>query len=242
MRLHQARAVVVGVAMSWLYLPSTGRAGWITLTSGPSGSAQPVATSEFWYGTLSTVPLLAIDTLSNTGTVQATTGGGTAFFGGLGVPALFDLSDGFASVSGGSLPTGVAARGPGGVPPGTFASAVPRSGGTVSPNYSRLGIVLTAPDASGVQVLTVSVLDGNRAELGSKALVVPDDGWWVLGLGPGQELNPTPPLEPPPVATPEPTSPPSRAPGVPEPATLALAAAGAFAVVPWLRRKSRPVS
>ena len=80
MKWQQARTVMLGVTMSWLCLPSVGRAGWITLTSGNTGSAQPTAASDFWYGSVSTPPFLAIDTVSGAGTVQAATGGGTVFF------------------------------------------------------------------------------------------------------------------------------------------------------------------
>ena len=116
MKWQQARAIVLGVMMSWLCLPSIGRAGWITLTSGTTGIAQPTGASEFWYGSASTSPFLAIDTLSGAGTVQAATGGGSTYFGGLGTPVLLNLSDGSAYIAGGTPPAGATDRGPGARP------------------------------------------------------------------------------------------------------------------------------
>lgn len=236
MKWQQARALFVGVILSWLCLPSVGRAGWITLASGTAGNAQPTGTAEFWYGSAAT-PFLAIDTLTGAGTVQATTGDGTSFFNGLGTPVLLNLSDGSVYVAGGSPPAGATDRGPGGALAGTPASTAPQAGVPVPPDYARLGIVLTAPDVGGAWVLTASVLGSDNATLGSGSVVVPDGGWWVLGLGAGQEPTPEPLPNPTPVPTPEPV--PTPAPGVPEPTTMALAVSGVVIVVPWLRRKYR---
>lgn len=240
MRWLRKSAVVLAVVLSWAGLPSVSQAGWITLMSGQSGNVQPTDASEFWYGAHSTPPLVAIDTVSGSGTVQAVTGGGISFFNSLGVPVLLNLTDGSAYLAGGSPPSGVTASGPGGTSAGTPASAAPLAGVPIPPDYTHLNIALTTSDA-GAQVLTASVLDGSSAALGSGSVVVPEGGWWVLGLGPDQQPTPEPLPEPTPTPTPEPvpTPTPSPAPGVPEPATVALAASGVILVLPWLRRNRR---
>lgn len=239
MRWTQRSAVGLAVLVSWVCAPSVSEAGWITLTSGQSGNAQPTDASEFWYGAHSPPPLVAVDTLSGTGTVQAVTGGGTTFFTSLGVPVLLNLSDGSAYLAGNSPPPGSTDRGPGGAPAGALASAAPQTGAPIPDGYSRLGVAL-ALDARGSWVLTASAL-GSDGTSDSGSVVVPESGWWVIGLGPDQQPTPQPLPEPTPTPTPEPTpSPsPSPTPGVPEPTTMALAASGLFLVLPWLRQRRR---
>lgn len=228
MRWLQRIAVLFAVTTSWGYLPSVSEAGWLTLTSGNSGNVQPTGVSEFWYGSSSTPPLVAVDTVSGAGAIQAVTGGGTSFFTGLGTPVLLNLSDGSAYLAGGSPPTGATHRGPGGTTAGTPTSAAPQTGIPASPDYTRLGVTLVL---DGSWALTVSVVGGDGAGLGSGSVIVPESGWWVIGLGSGQQPAPEPSLEPTPIPEPSP------APGVPEPATMALASSGAFLVLPWLRRR-----
>lgn len=242
MKSQQGRVVLLG-AVVWLCLSSTVQAGWITLTSGSAGSSQPTATSEFWFGTAAT-PRVAIDSLSGTGVIQATTGGGSAYFSGLGTPALLNLSDGTATVAGGSLPAGATARGPDGSLIGAPASAAPQVGGSVPLDFVRLGLILTAPNAGGAWVLTASVLDTDGTELSTGSLIVPEGGWWVLGLGADSKPKPGPKPDPEPQPEPEPEPGPGPVPGVPEPGTAALAASGACLVLPWLRRwrRVRPTS
>lgn len=230
MRWLQRCVVLLAVAAAWACLPTTGEAGWITLTSGKSGDAQPTGASEFWYGSSSTPPLAAVESVSGTGSIRAVTGGGTSFFTGLGTPVLLNLSDGSAYLAGGSPPPGATNRGPGGTTAGTSASAAPQTGVPIPPDYTRLGVVL-ASNGGGALMLTASVLGSDGAALGLGSVVVPESGWWVIGLGPGQQ--PTPEPSPEPTPTPDPTPVPSpAAPGVPEPATMVLAASGVFLVLP----------
>ena len=238
MRWLQRNAVLVAVFASWTCLPSVTEAGWLTLTSGAGGSARPTDATDVWYGSSSTPSLVAIDALSGAGTVQAVTGGGTAFFTGLGVPVLLNLSDGSAYLAGGSPPAGATDRGPEGAP----ASAAPQAGLPIPDGYSRLGVAL-APDGSGAWVLTASVLGSDGEGLGSGSVVVPESGWWVLGLGAGTGPQPAPgPLPepvPPPTTEPVPTPAILPTPGVPEPGAMALAASGVALVLPWARRSTR---
>ncbi|QEG30975.1 hypothetical protein GobsT_57940 [Gemmata obscuriglobus] len=229
MRWLKKCATLLAVSVLWVSLPGVSRAGWITLVTGPSGSAQPTHTSEFWYGSSSVPPFVAIDALSGTGNVQAVTDGGRSFFSGSGLPVLLTLSDGAAYLTGGSPPTGVTPYGPGGQPIGPLASSVPEAGVPIPVDAARLGLTL-ATDWSSAWVLTASVLGSEGTASGS--VIVPEGGWWVLGLGTGQE-QPTPEPEPGPGPGPSPT------PGVPEPTVSALAASGALLLFPWLRRKVR---
>ena len=234
MRGLQRSAGLLAVALAWVGLPGVGQAGWITLAAGTLGSAQPTDVTEFWCGSASTPPLVAIGSVSGTGNIEAVTGGGTALFSGLGTPVLLDLTDGSAYLTGGVPPSGAVA---GRLGADALASAAPQTGAPVPPDYAQLGIALATSDA-GERVLTVSVLgtDGR-----SGAVVVPEGGWWVLGLRTGQEPTPEPVPEPEPTPepTPEPVPPPAPAPGVPEPTAMVLAASGAFVAVPWARRRRR---
>ena len=81
-----------------------GRADWLTLTSGAKGTSDPTAASEFWFETPHGPPVVAVTQVTGGGTVQATTGGGTSFFGGLGTPVLLTLGDGSAYLAGGEPP------------------------------------------------------------------------------------------------------------------------------------------
>jgi hypothetical protein len=96
----------------------------------------------------------------------------------------------------------------------------------IPPGALQLGVDL-APDGGSARVLTASVLGSDGTQLGSGSVVVPEGGWWVLGLGPTQQPAPDP----------LPSSAPT--PGVPEPATLVLPVSGGFMIVPWLRRRNR---
>lgn len=236
MRGLQRTVVLLAVAMASAGLPAVSQAGWITLATGPLGSVQPTDTTEFQYGSTSTPPLVAIGAVSGTGTVEAVTSGGTAFFGSLGVPVLLNLSDGSAYLIGGSPPRG-AVGGSLGAGAGALSSGTPQTGVPVPPDYTQLGIALAA-SSTGEQLLTVSVL-GTAA--GSGSVVVPEGGWWVLGLSTSQEPAPEPLPEPAPTPEPipEPVPTPQPTPGVPEPAAMALVASGTFVVVPWLRRRRR---
>lgn len=225
MRLQTGVAWIAVLAL-WGAQPAVGRAGWMTLTSGLGGSARPTDASEFGYGP-SAPPLVAIDTVSGAGTVQAVTGGGTVFFTGLGVPVLLNLADGAAYLTGGSPPTGAIDR-------DSLASAPPQAGAAIADDSVRLGVALSLDD-NGAWALTASVFDSRGESLGSGSVVVPEGGWWVLGLGPASRSEPEPELPSDPGSPSSPTSPP----GVPEPAAAALVASGVLFVLPRLRRKGR---
>lgn len=242
MRWLQRCAALIAVGAAWAGWPAVGEAGWITLTSGSSGSAQPTGTNDFWYGSSSTLPLLAVDTLSGTGNVQAVTGGGSTFFTSQGTPVLLNLSDGSAYLAGGGPPSGVTNRGPDGESAGTLASAAPQAGVPAPDGYSRLSVAVTS-DGSGAWVLTASVFGGSGEGLGSASVTVPEGGWWLLGMGSSLWPEPTPEPKPGPEPKPEPEPGPGPGPeptpGVPEPGAAALVVSGGLAVLPWFRRRFR---
>jgi hypothetical protein len=252
MQKHQLCAVAIAVTLAWTGSPSVGQAGWITLTAGLAGVTDPTAASEFWFTLPAGPPVVAVTQVSGGGTVQAATGSGTVFFGGLGTPVLLTLADGSAYLAGGSPPAGVTGRGPGGGSAGTPSSAAPETGGSVPSSAALLGLTFADLGTGGGRALTVSVTGPDGSALGTGTLAVPAGGWWVIGLGPDQQPAPDPgPIGPPgngggdptPEPVPEPM-PPITTPGVPEPATVTLAAASAFAagltaLPPWLRRRWR---
>lgn len=231
MRWQTKSIATVGILAAFTCLPSVCRGGWITLTSGLSGTATPSSgASDLWYSTSPGIPPgVAVTQVSGIGSIQATTGGGTIYFGGLGTPVYFNLADGTAYLTGGELPPGAIARSPSGIAAGALASTTPQSGISVPSSSTRLGLNFENQGIGNGRSLTVSVSDSGGANLGKGTLAIPENGWWVLGLGPDQPLKPDPgPIDdsdgdsgaepiPVPVPTPNPT------PGVPEPSTLALA-------------------
>lgn len=239
--------VVAAVMAACSLSPGVGRAGWLTLTAGRAGQTDPTAASEFWFDAPGLRPVVAVDRVSGGVAVQAATGGGTALFGGLGTPVVLDLTDGSASLSGGSPPAETAGRGPDGNLAGTPATAAPVVGGSTPTGAALLGLDFAEPGADASRVLTVSVTDGAGAVLGGGTLAIPDGGWWVLGLGHAVVSTPDPgPIDPPADDGGSPTSlpttdagpvvtPPPATPGVPEPGTLTLAAVASG--VALLRRR-----
>jgi hypothetical protein len=258
MRRHRLYLIAIGVTLAWASSASVGRAGWLTLTAGLGGLSDPTAASEFSFGLPGGSAVVAVNQVVGGETVQAATGGGTTFFGGLATPVLLTLADGSAYLAGGNPPAGATGRGPNGGPAGAPSSVAPQAGGMVPPNAALLGLTFAELGADGGRALTVSVTAPDGSVLGTGTLAIPAGGWWVLGLGPDQQTDPDPdpgPIGPPPGSggdpTPEPIpepvpgpGPPISTPGVPEPATVTLAAAavlasGLTALPPWLRRKRR---
>jgi len=177
---------IVGVVLVWAVSPAAGRAGvWVTLAAGLGGST--ASTGEFWFDTPHGPPQVAVNQLSPGFTAEAGTGGGTTFFSSAATPLLLNLSDGSAYVASGSAPD--SAKVPGGSRGGTGATAAPQSGMTVPTDAALLGITLSDPDAVGKSALTATVTDAAGKPLGTGTVVVPDGGWWVIGLGPGDNTT-----------------------------------------------------
>ncbi|HEX4612457.1 MAG TPA: hypothetical protein VH092_29960 [Urbifossiella sp.] len=237
MRWRRRCGAAIGVVVALTYSPPVGRADWLTLTSGVRGSSDPTAASEFWFDSPHAPPVVAVTQVTDGGTVRATTGGGTTYFGGLGTPVLLNLAGGSAYLAGGDPPAGATGRGPGGGSAGPLSSAAPQAGGSVPSGAALLGLGFAGPGGDGSRGLTATVTDGGGTVLGTGTLAVPDGGWWVVGLGPGRQPASDPgPGDPTPEPVPDP--PPGTVPGVPEPAAVALIASGVAAVVlPPLRRR-----
>ena len=211
MRRTPAFVVLVG-ALAWACSPNPARAGvWVTLAAGLPGASAPASEGEFWFNTPHAPPLVAVNQLTGGATVEATTGGGSVFFGGAGTPVLLNVGDGSAYIASGSPPDGVKGRAPSGGGSAAPATTAPVAGGDIPTAAALLGIALADPLADGSRGLTATVTDAGGTVLGTGTLTVPDGGWWVLGLTPGEQL-PTPPPPPAPV---EPT--PTPAPVEPTP-------------------------
>jgi hypothetical protein len=227
MRISSLGVVVLSAVCA--LSPPAARAGLIPvrLIAGLPGSSAPTATGGFQFEAPS--GQVAVTELNVGDTATAATAGGSAFFGGAGTPVLLDVSDGGALLSSSNAPGGPAG--------GPLASGLPEAGADVPPAAARLGVSLADPAGDGTRALTARVTTADGAEIGTGSVAVPAGGWWVLGLGPGDVTEPTPPIDPPPVVVPpagpsepsEPSGPPPSAPGpvaTPEPATAALALVG----------------
>lgn len=194
MRRAPALFVVVGVVVGWTDLPAhaqqsqTESGFWVSLASGTSGSSTTSGYSEFWFDSPHAPPI-AVTQFTGTGTVQATTAGGNTFFTGEGTPVLIPTTDGYATLSssGSSFPSSALPRFAG----GSQASGAPQGGGTIPTNADQLSLSVSTPAANGSEVLTVSVTSPAGTSLGQTSVTVPDNGWWVVGLGPGADSTTT---------------------------------------------------
>ena len=242
MRRAPAWMAILGTLLAWLASPAAARAAnvWVTLAAGLPGATSPTNTTEFYFENPH-APNIAVTELSGGVSAEATTGGGSTFFGGVGTPVLLNLADGSAYIASGSAPPAAKTSGAGG---GAAASAAPAPGGAVPSNAALLGVNL-AESSGGSRSLSASVTDSNGALLKTSSVEVPDGGWWVIGLSPFTEPTPPPPpIDPPPPVAPIPdpplsTPPPTGTPPAttPEPGTLALAAIGSSACFAWRRAR-----
>ena len=250
MRRATACFVVVGV-LACAGSPAPARADdgfWVSIAAGVAGASAPSDYAEFWFDSPHG-PAIAVNQLTGFGTIQATTGGGNTFFNGGATPVVLPTSDGYATLTNPDV-----ANGSGGLPRfagGSLASGAPAVAGTVSTDGANLLSVDLGPKAGdGSQVVTVGVTDGNGNPLGNGQVTLPDGGWWVIGLGPGQnDQTPPPPPDPigggedpPPVPVPGPGPVDGGDPGsvaTPEPGALVLAGLGGLTAAGWrrLRRK-----
>jgi hypothetical protein len=246
MRRATAWSVVVGV-LACLGLPTPARADdgfWVSVAAGAAGSANPSDYSEFWFDSPHG-PAIAVNQLTGTSTIQATTAGGNTFFNGAAAPVLLPTSDGYATLTNPGV-----AYGSGGLPKfagKTQASGAPATGVPVD-GANLLSVDFGQKAADGSQVVSVGVTDPNGNPLGSGQVTLPDGGWWVIGLGPGSNGT-TPPPDPDPVGggggedpDPVPVPPDNSNPGsiaTPEPASLVLLGIGGLGAATWrrLRRK-----
>jgi hypothetical protein len=190
MRRAPALFVVVGVLAGWAGLPAVARADgfWISLASGVAGSSTTSGYSEFWFDSPHAPPI-AVTQATGAGTIQATTSGGSTYFTGEGTPVLLPTTDGYATLSSGSsFPAAALPRFAG----GTQASGAPQGGGTIPSTADNLSLSLSSPAANGSEVLTVSVTSPTGTALGQSNVTVPNNGWWVVGLGPDSTTITTP--------------------------------------------------
>jgi len=256
MRRTSAWVVVVGVLAAWACPPAAARAGvWVTLAAGVPGGS-PTSDGQFWFDSPHAPPQVAITALTGGATATATTGGGSTFFGGAGVPVLLDLGNGSAYVAGGDPSQANVASGLAGGGTGPASSVAPVAGGEIPSAAALLGIALGDPAADGSRALTATVTDGAGGALGTGSITLPDGGWWVLGLTPGANTPPGPidppppppgPIDPPPgpVDPPPPPPPPPPGPGdggpvaTPEPSTLVLVGIGTLAAGVVRRKRAR---
>jgi hypothetical protein len=253
MRRAPALFVVVGVVAGWTGLPVQAKQTqstpgfWVSLASGTTGSSSNSDYSEFWFDSPHAPPI-AVTSASGAGTIQAQTGGGSTYFTGAGTPVLLPTTDGYATLSanGTSAPSSALPRFAG----GSMASGAPVGGGTVPSNANQLSLNLSSPGANGSEVLSVSVTSPTGSSLGTTSVTVPSSGWWIVGLGAGDNTTDTTggggtgPI----VTTPPPTSPPPTTSGgggntgavtTPEPASMVLLGVGGVTAAGWrLRRRS----
>ena len=213
MRRASAWSVVVGVLAIWIATPSAARAQgfWTTIAAGGAGSSTPSDYTEFWFDSPHGPPL-AVAQITGGFSAQATTAGGTTLFTPLGTPVLLPTNDGYATLteSGAAFPTGGLPRFAG----GSQASGAPLTAQPLPTDSNMLSAGLGDPSGDGSRVLTVGVTDPNGTPLGGGQVSVPDGGWWVIGIGPGEnDGTPPPPPDPDPVPDPDP-------PGEPPPVTL----------------------
>jgi hypothetical protein len=228
----------------WLFAPGRANADdgfWVTVASGVSGSNTPSDYSEFHFD--SPHAPIVVNQLTGISTAQATTAGGTTFFGGAGTPILLPTTDGYATLTpqGGPTPSAALPRHSGAQASGAPQTGVPPSG------LNLLNVDLGTPNGNGGRVLSVGATDANGNSLGSGHVTVPTGGWFVIGLGTGALDTPPDPVDnpPPPVPDPPPVTdppPPVRDPGTvttPEPASAMLLGVGGLAAASWRRIRRR---
>ncbi|MBM3982950.1 MAG: PEP-CTERM sorting domain-containing protein [Planctomycetes bacterium] len=265
MRRATALVVVVGVVVLGTAGPARAAEAdgfWLSVASGISGSSDPANYQEWWFETPHGPPSVAVTRLTG-GTAEATTAGGSTFFSGPAVPVNLKPTDGYAYLAG-NKPSDLSAalrrqmaggKGLATTAPDAFAT-MPADGA------HRLTIDQSDPDPTGARVLDVGLTDAAGNPLYGTAVALPENGWWVIGLGPNTNLVPDPVPVPTPEPTPEPTptpepepiilppaptpvpvpSTPPAVPGAvatPEPATALLAGIGGLGALGWRAIKRR---
>lgn len=257
MRRATAWFVLVGVAVLAAERPARAADGfWASVASGAAGAATPSDYQEWWFDTPHGPPPVAVTQLNGT-SAQATTAGGSSFFNAGAVPVVLNPTDGYAYLAGGNAPGDLSqalkrqmAGGRG------LASATPDATAATPPSGANLlSVGKGEPGANGASTLTVGLTGPNGASLGGGSVTVPDNGWWVIGLGPNPRDTtstptpdpvPTPTPNPTPTPTPDPTPTPVPVPtpgpvATPEPATLVLAGLGGLSACGWqFVRRRRP--
>lgn len=211
MRRAPAGIVVVGVVALLAGTPARATADdgfWVTIAAGVAGASTPSDYSEFTFLSPHAPPVV-VSELGGGLNVEASTAGGKTFFGGPGVPVLLPTGDGYATLTpqGGSIPDGSLPRFAG----GSQASGAPQTG-PPPPGGNQLSAGMGAADGNGSRVLSVGLTDSDGNPIGQGQVTVPDGGWWVIGVGPGEAAVPSDPGGGGPgtgggtVATPEPSS------------------------------------
>jgi hypothetical protein len=257
MRRAPALFVVVGVVAGLTGQPvqaqqtQTAAGFWVSLAAGVSGgTTSSPAYSDFWFDSPHAPPI-SITQVTGAGTVQATTAGGSTFFNGAGTPILVPTTDGYATISptGSSFPSSALPRFAG----GNQASGAPQGGGTIPSTADQLALNLAAPGSNGTQVLSVSVTSPTGAALGQTNVTVPNNGWWVVGLGPGAQVinlpggggtqTPNPPVLTSPTPPQGGSGPGGNSGGgtvnTPEPTSLVLLGFGGLSALGWRLRRRR---
>lgn len=253
MRRATAWVVVVGVLTLGTAAPARAADGfWVSVAAGVAGSSTPSDYQEWWFETPHGPPPIAVTRYSGASSAEATTAGGSAFFTPSAVPVVLHPTDGYAFLANANKPGDLAqalnrqmAGGKG------LASATPDATATEPPaDALRLSIDQGDPDTNGARPLTVGLTDALGNTVGGKTVSVPDNGWWVIGLGPNPSSDTTDPDPTDPGPTdpgptdPGPTDPGPTDPGpgpitTPEPATALLAGLGGLSAFGWRLRKRR---
>ncbi|AMV29794.1 hypothetical protein VT84_35705 [Gemmata sp. SH-PL17] len=195
MRRATAWVVVVGVAVLGITGPASAADGfWVSIATGLAGSSTPTGYQDWWFETPHGPPPVAVTGLSG-GTIEATTGGGSSFFTGGAVPVVVPTTDGYGYLAGGSKPSDLSSALKRQMEGGQgLASAAPDASATAPPaNALLLSAVLGDADSTGARSLTVSVTDPQSNPVAGGVVSVPDGGWWVIGLGPGDKETTTNP-------------------------------------------------
>ena len=127
-------------------------------------------------------------------TAQATTAGGSSFFSGAAVPVVLHPTDGYAYLTAGSTPSDLSqalrrqmAGGKG------LASDHPRRDSPRLPPADANLMTVNLGEQSNLNgggPLAVGMTDPTGKPIGGGSVSVPDGGWWVIGLGPGQNTIP----------------------------------------------------
>lgn len=197
MRRTTAWFVVLGVLAFGTAVPAQAADGfWVSVASGVAGSATPSDYQDWWFDTPHGPPPIAVTRLGVIGNVEATTGGGSSFFNAGAVPVVLRPTDGYAYLAGGNKPTDLAqalkqqmagGKGPASATPDATASEPPA-------DALRLTVDQSEPGENGSSTLTFALTDATANVLGTKSVVVPDGGWWVIGLGPNPSGNDPDPI------------------------------------------------